>query len=333
LDIKDLYVNIPISETIKISKSQLLKNSYIQTTNQITTLLEIILNQNSFSFQGQVYQPDKGIAMGSPISGTMAEIFLQHLGNTHVKHLIESNILSFYTRYIDDILIIYDSTLTTPDNIQWYLSTIHNNIQFSLTHENNHSVSFLDLTITRKPSHLDISIYQKPTTTDTTINFLSNHPPEQKLAAYRFLINRMPTLPIPKEQSHEEWQNILHIAHGNNFPRSLITNLKHRMKEKLTQLTPPTTSRHDTKWTTFTYTSPQIRKITTLFKHTNLKIAFKCNTTIAQLLTPANNPPLHTPYDRSGIYLLTCNTSASLCGSNQPELKATLPRAHKIHQK
>jgi len=113
----------------------------------------------------------------------MAEIFLQHLENTHVKHLIESTILSFYTRYVDDILVIYDSTLTTPDNIQRYLSTIHNSIQLSLTHENNCSVSFLDLTITRKPSHLDIGIYHKPTT-DTTINFPSNHPPEHKLAAY-----------------------------------------------------------------------------------------------------------------------------------------------------
>jgi len=68
--------------TIKITKSQLLKNSDIQTTNQIITLLEIILNQNYFSFQGQIYQPDKGVAMGSPISATMAEIFLQHLENT-----------------------------------------------------------------------------------------------------------------------------------------------------------------------------------------------------------------------------------------------------------
>ena len=79
-------------------------------------LLKIILNQNYFSFQGQIYQPNKGESMGSPISGTMAEIFLQHLEHTHVKHLIESNILSFYTRYVDDILIIYDSTLTTSHN-------------------------------------------------------------------------------------------------------------------------------------------------------------------------------------------------------------------------
>jgi hypothetical protein len=85
---------------------------------------------------------------------------------------------------------------------------------------------------------MDICIYRKPTT-DTTINFLSKHPPEHKLAVYRFFIRRMLTLPIQKEKHHEEWQNILNIAHRNNFPRSLITNLKHSTKKKLTQLTPP----------------------------------------------------------------------------------------------
>jgi hypothetical protein len=229
--------------------------------------------------------------MGSPSLGNMAEIFLQHLENTYVKHRIEANILSFYTIHVDDILVIYDSTLTTPDNVQRYLSTIHNNNQLSLAHENNHIFRILDLKITRKPSHLNIGIYRKPTTIDTTINFLSNQPPEHKLAAYRFLIRRMLTLPIKKEQRHEEWQNILHIARRNNFPRSLITNIKHRIKQKLTQPTPPTTSRHDAKWTTFTYTSPQIRKITNLFKHTNIKIAFKCNNTIVRLLKPTNKTP------------------------------------------
>jgi len=41
--------------------------------------------------------------MGSPVSGTMAEIFLQHLEETNIKHLIDTESLSFYTRYVDDI--------------------------------------------------------------------------------------------------------------------------------------------------------------------------------------------------------------------------------------
>ena len=73
LDIKDLYVNIPISESLTSPKPNFWR---IMMYNQIIMLLETILNQNYFSFQGQIYQPDKGVAMGSPTSGTMAEIFL-----------------------------------------------------------------------------------------------------------------------------------------------------------------------------------------------------------------------------------------------------------------
>ena len=42
-------------------------------------LLETVLGQNYFTFHNQIYQPYKGVAMGSPISGTVAEIFLQRL--------------------------------------------------------------------------------------------------------------------------------------------------------------------------------------------------------------------------------------------------------------
>ena len=38
-------------------------------------------------------------------NGTMAEILLQ-LENSIIKHHIDAKILSFYTRYVDDILLI-----------------------------------------------------------------------------------------------------------------------------------------------------------------------------------------------------------------------------------
>jgi len=79
LDIKDLYVNIPINETIRTTKTLISKHNDKQTTNQITMLLETILKQNYLSFQGNMYKPTKGVSIGSPISNIMAEIFLQNL--------------------------------------------------------------------------------------------------------------------------------------------------------------------------------------------------------------------------------------------------------------
>ena len=61
------------------------------------------------SLEWKVYQPNKGIAMGSPISGTIAEVFLQQLENIHIRPLLEDKRILLYTRYVDDILVIYDT--------------------------------------------------------------------------------------------------------------------------------------------------------------------------------------------------------------------------------
>jgi hypothetical protein len=95
-DIKDLYVNIPIEETISITEQQLLKNNNKCKTKQITAILHTILKQNYFEYQETIYHPCKGVAMGSPISGTIAEIFLQHIENKHIKQLLDSKIITFY---------------------------------------------------------------------------------------------------------------------------------------------------------------------------------------------------------------------------------------------
>ena len=55
--------------------------------------------------------------MGSPISGTMAEIFLQYIKNRHLKQLLDSKNIIFYARYVDDIFITYDTTRTAADSI------------------------------------------------------------------------------------------------------------------------------------------------------------------------------------------------------------------------
>jgi hypothetical protein len=83
-NIKDLYVNISIEEILTITKSMLPKSNYAQIKQQVITLKELTLSQNYFTFQNNIYQPEKGVSMGSPISSTIAEIFLQLLEDVHI---------------------------------------------------------------------------------------------------------------------------------------------------------------------------------------------------------------------------------------------------------
>jgi hypothetical protein len=125
------------------------------------------------AFQDNCYQPDKGVAMGSPLSGTVAEIFLQHLEGIHIKPLVDSKSIIFYSRHVDDIIIIYDANHNNPETIIRHAISIHNNVHLTPTLEADKQISFLDLLIIRKAQQLEIDVFRKPTTTDTTINYLS----------------------------------------------------------------------------------------------------------------------------------------------------------------
>jgi len=156
----------------------------------------------------------------------------------------------------------------------------------------------------RNNNNIDLNIYRKPTSTNTTIHFSSNHLHEHKIAAFRNYIHRMLTLPITEKSKQEEWKTILTIAKNNGYPLNILNKLKTKLiakKQKHQQC--PTTILHNKKWITFTYFSPIIRRITNLFKHSNLKIAYRTTNTIQQQLTEKLiNKNL------SGMDKLKCNT-------------------------
>ena len=83
-----------------------------------------------------------------------------------------------------------------------YANTIKHNLELCPTPEQNNRVSFLDLAFVRNTPVSEINIFRIPTTTDTTLSYLFNH--LQKLAAYRFLIDRMLNLTLHKNHLENE---------------------------------------------------------------------------------------------------------------------------------
>jgi hypothetical protein len=66
-----------------------------------------------------------------------------------------------YTRYVDDVLVIYDSTRTNTQQLNEQFNIIHKNMEFKATPEENKAIHFLDLTITRKHNKLTVDIGQE----------------------------------------------------------------------------------------------------------------------------------------------------------------------------
>jgi hypothetical protein len=69
--------------------------------------------------------------MGSPISSTLAEIYLQHLEETYIKYHLEKKEIVYYKRYMDDILIIFDHSKITRDMINIIINNIDEHLEFN----------------------------------------------------------------------------------------------------------------------------------------------------------------------------------------------------------
>jgi len=138
------------AETLIIVKAKLLQNNDIQITHQILSLLKAVLTQNYFTFQQRIYQPEQGISVGSPLSGLIAEIFLQHYKDANIKHHLDTKNIAFYARYVDDILIISDTTKIDSHTINDYINNIHSNIKLNPTDKEHDSIDSLDLKILQK---------------------------------------------------------------------------------------------------------------------------------------------------------------------------------------
>ena len=118
LGIKDLYVNLPIQNILHITKFWLNEHNNDNTINEQTLHpLKIILKQSYFQYNNQFFQPEKGFAMRSPISSTIAEIYLQFLEEMYIKQWLESKEIIYNKIYVDDILIIFDQNRTNGKTI------------------------------------------------------------------------------------------------------------------------------------------------------------------------------------------------------------------------
>jgi hypothetical protein len=135
---------------------------------------------------------------GSPISSTIAEIYLQFLQEIYIKQWLESKEMVYYKRYVD-IFINFDQNKTNEKTAINHVNNLDKHLEFKISEGENNYINYLDLSIHRNTNSIVLEMYRKPTHTDVTILFSSNHSHEHKLAAFNYYINRMLTLPITKQ--------------------------------------------------------------------------------------------------------------------------------------
>lgn len=147
-------------------------------TEYITKLLTLILENNTFKFAGFNYKQIIGLAMGSPVSCSLANISLHPLECTFLEKA--HKIICFY-RYLDDIILISSGTREDlEDNIK-DLNNLHPSLKFTAD-ISDLGINFLDLHIYKgkhfpETGKLETRVFTKPCDTFQYIQPSSSHPP------------------------------------------------------------------------------------------------------------------------------------------------------------
>jgi hypothetical protein len=206
LNISNMHTNIPIKDLLDII-DVMCKNHNLESTliQEILKITRLITTQNYFKFRDKMYLQKNGLAMGAPTSSILSEIYLQYLENTKIYDILSSSKIQGCFRYVDDILVIYNRNYTYIEEVQNSFNNITPGLNFTLELENDNKLNFLDLTITETANKLPFDKYRKHTSTNIIILHDSCHPPEQKLAAIRYYVNRINAYNINHEKDKKKW--------------------------------------------------------------------------------------------------------------------------------
>ena len=185
LDIANFYTNIPVTETRDIICNTLQQLQLDpQTRRELLGCCDVITQQNYFTRNGEILIQKEGFAMGAPTTGLLAEFFLQHLEQLQIPHLYDKHKIIKYFKYVDDILIIYDTSHSDVQNTLKDFKTTQPKLKFTAECEENNQINFLDITFNRIYTEWRIAVYRKPTCTDTIIPYNSNHPTKTNMPLY-----------------------------------------------------------------------------------------------------------------------------------------------------
>ena len=191
-DVTSLFTNVPLQDVLDflVQKN---REGLFQTDVPIDVfvkLIELCVNNNYFAFSNKFYKQTFGVAMGSPLSPVLANIYMEYFESVLLASA--GMVPPLWLRYVDDVFCLWDGR----DDFQFFLDSINSlapSINFTIEWEEHNSLPFLDVTVHRNLSHFQFSIYRKPTHSGMFLHYFSYQPEHikrgvllsQLLRAYR----------------------------------------------------------------------------------------------------------------------------------------------------
>ena len=176
LDITSLYTNIPHNEGIQSTEEMLAIHrppDSLPHNGYMIELLELVLTNHHFEFNGKYYNQLSGIAMGTKLASSYANLFMTKFEEKYVyTYPLQPKL---WKRSIDNIFMIWPHGMDSLIQFINHLNAVHPTIKFT-SDLSDTDVSFLDLTIYIQQSQLHTKLYTNTTDRHMYLNYSSEHP-------------------------------------------------------------------------------------------------------------------------------------------------------------
>jgi hypothetical protein len=184
-DIESLYTNINQNKAAEIILSILMKkfneNMGFCSIHPILIYeyLKFIFNNNYISYEDKIYKQHYGIAMGTSVAPIIANIYMWDIETKLFQNLQNTNpkLIPFkYYRYLDDIFMIWNSSIDDLLIFKNLFNSMDENIKMTLNYNSN-EIDYLDLIIFKnKFNKINFKVHQKKLNKYLYMPFSSNHP-------------------------------------------------------------------------------------------------------------------------------------------------------------
>ena len=263
-DVASLFTNVPLKEVIELACSYVYSDSSMSKPpfqqKHFRKLLSFATS-GEFLYKDKLYKQVDGVAMGSPLGPTLANLFLGHLEKNWVQSA-GVNAPCLYCRYVDDIFCVFDAARQNPDDFLTFLNEQHDNLTFTCE-TGPRTLPFLDVKVDVDDGLPVFSVFRKTSYTGLILNFSAFCPLAWKISLIKCLVKRAISICSNWSLFDKEINNIRKIFARNNYPAALVEKI---IKSTLTKFVAPNSPAPMEERTSYTLCLPYFGKMSDIFK-------------------------------------------------------------------
>ena len=306
-DVKALFTNVPTDDVLSFIEERI-SEGRISTPipkEDFMSLIRVCVENSSFQFKDKFFKQKFGMAMGSPLSPILANLYMEYFEKELMANIQNKPLM--WLRYVDDVWAILDKEANHLDLLN-EINSLSPTIKFTVETEQDGELPFLDCLVRNSEGSFQFNIYRKSIDAGMHLHAFSNHQKQVKksvlfsliLRAYRICdrIHLKDEIQILYERFKQlgYTHNFINKVHGEVKRKYYARNSNQPSREP--QDFPP----NHISLPRNSYTESYIKPV---LKSRDCSVHFKAANTIKSKLI-SNRPKINNLNEAPGVYMIHC---------------------------